>query len=131
MERAKQGTILRVLPSATNSKGTSSSFYRMAIQAKTPPLLVALEGKLELSPLAIPPRSGDINCVENIFHIVKQMFKFDAYRGDITVERFDEFCQRVKTTMHRLDNKLIDRTINSMSHRMHSIIGNKGQHTMY
>ena len=25
--------------------------------------------------LAVPPRSGDINCIENIFHVVKRILK--------------------------------------------------------
>ena len=39
----------------------------------------------------IPPRSPDLNPIENIFHIVKKELEGEAIRKHITVESFDEF----------------------------------------
>ena len=81
--------------------------------------------------MPIPPRSGDINCIENIFHIIKTILHDDALRKNITFETFDQFCARVSETIKSLDKNLINRTIASMNKRIDLIIANKGQRTKY
>ena len=46
--------------------------------------------------LKIPPRSPDLNPVENIFHIVSRKFEKDALQQEITHESYEEFCDRVQ-----------------------------------
>ena len=79
----------------------------------------------------LPPRSGDIHFIENIFHFAKMALEKDALDRNITHETFQEFSERVATTFHSLDTALIDRTIESMDHRIELLIENKGQRTRY
>ena len=79
----------------------------------------------------LPPRSGDIHFIENIFHIAKMALEKDALDRNITHETFQEFSERVATTFHSLDTALIDRTTESMNHRIELLIENKGQRTRY
>ena len=79
----------------------------------------------------LPPRSGDIHFIENIFHIAKMALEKDALDRNITHETFQEFSERVATTFHSLDTALIDRTIESKNHRIELLIENKGQRTRY
>ena len=58
--------------------------------------------------MPIPPRSGDINCIENIFHIIKTILHDDALRKNITFEMFDQFCAQVSETIKSLDKNLIN-----------------------
>ena len=44
----------------------------------------------------IPPRSPDMNPIENIFHPVKRKLNSDAIENNITHEGFKEFSDRVK-----------------------------------
>ena len=55
----------------------------------------------------------------------------DAIDRNITHETFQEFSERIATTFHNLDTALIDRTIESMNHRIELLIENKGQRTRY
>ena len=81
--------------------------------------------------VSLPPRSGDIHFVENIFHIVKTSLREDALNRNITHETFEQFSERVATTIKSLDGRLIDKTIESMNKRIDLIIKNKGQRTKY
>ena len=47
----------------------------------------------------IPPRSPDINPIENIFHITKQKLHADALNRNIVFENFDEYSKRIKDTL--------------------------------
>ncbi|XP_078364133.1 uncharacterized protein LOC144648463 [Oculina patagonica] len=76
-------------------------------------------------------RIGDINCIENIFHIVKTIVRNNVLRMNITYKTFEQFCERVAETIKSLDKGLIDKTIESMNHRMDLIIASKGQRTKY
>ena len=79
----------------------------------------------------LPPRSGDIHFIENIFYIVKMALEKYALDRDITHETFQEFSERVPTTFHNLHTTLIDRTVESMNNRIELLIKNKGQRTRY
>ena len=87
--------------------------------------------RLGAKPVPLPPRSGDIHFIENIFHIVKMALEKDALDTNITHETFQEFSEHVATTFHNLDTTLIDRTIESMNNRIGLLIKNKGQRTRY
>ena len=81
--------------------------------------------------VSLPPRSGDIHFVENIFHIVKTSLREDALNRNITHETFEQFSERVATTIKSLDRRLIDKTIESINKQIDLIIKNKGQRTKY
>lgn len=63
----------------------------------------------------LPPRSGDIHFIENIFHIVKMALEKDALDKNITQGTFQEFSECIATTFHNLDTALIDKTIESVN----------------
>ena len=81
--------------------------------------------------LAIPPRSPDINPIENIFHLVKGRLTKDALDRNITHEKFEDFSERVRSTILNMDRGVIDKTIASMDKRMDIIISKKGGRTRY
>ena len=81
--------------------------------------------------LAIPPRSPDLNPIENIFHLVKKILDADAMKNNIRYETYEQFSARIVETFKELDHTLIDRTIASMPKRIDAIIGNKGSRTKY
>lgn len=81
--------------------------------------------------LEIPARSPDINCIENIFHIVKKKLLCDAKRKHITKETFEQFEERVIQTIYNISDRLLKKTISSMPKRMEAIIKVNGGRTKY
>lgn len=79
----------------------------------------------------IPPRSPDLNPIENIFHLVGKQLKKDALEKNIAKELFLAFSNRVKRTMLNFPSEIIDRTIASMPKRIDMVIKNKGMRTKY
>ena len=80
---------------------------------------------------SIPPRSPDLNPIENIFHQVKCKLGDDALERNIVKENFHQFSKRVKDTIESLPKEVIDRTIASKDKRIEQIIKSKGQRTKY
>lgn len=80
---------------------------------------------------AIPKRSGDLNPIENIFNVVKKDLKRQAICLNITSESYQQFAQRVETTLYSLRREIVDNTIASMYNRLDLIIGNRGRRTKY
>ena len=76
----------------------------------------------------LPPRSGDIYFIENVFHIVEG-FGEGHIEKSITHETFQEFSDRVATTFHNLDTASIDKTIESMNNKIELLIKYKGKRT--
>lgn len=81
--------------------------------------------------LSIPPRSPDINPIENIFHLVSKKMKADALEQRLTVETYDEFQRRAILTIHSIPKQTIDKTIASSRDRLLAIIENGGERTKY
>ena len=79
----------------------------------------------------IPPRSPDLNPIENIFNLVKKNLNEDAITNNIVWENFAQFSARVKATIESTDVALIDKTIKSMERRIPLVIKGKGQRTRY
>lgn len=79
----------------------------------------------------IPPRSPDVNPIENLFNNVKDTLAKDAIRLNIVKETYEEFCDRVEDTLINYDKKLIDDTILSMNKRMGLIIKGQGKRLKY
>ena len=79
----------------------------------------------------IPSRSPDLNPCESIFHIVKDSLDDEAIEKHINKESFGDFKNRVLRTFSEMDPVVIDKTIESMSNRVLSIIEGKGCRTKY
>ena len=74
--------------------------------------------KIGVKCFPIPPRSPDINPIENLFHLVDVQLQQDALLLNITKESEEQFASRVrKTLLDFLTNK-IDCIIDSMPKRM-------------
>lgn len=81
--------------------------------------------------LSIPPRSPDINPLENFFKLVKDRLTKDAIANNITWESFLDFSKRVRETILTMDKAVIDKIIESMNKRMDLTISKKGGKTKY
>ena len=80
---------------------------------------------------SIPPRSPDINLIENFFHLVKKQLNRDALKENITQESYQQFSDRLKETILNFPVATIDNIIESMDKRMNMIIKKKGQRLRY
>ena len=65
------------------------------------------------------------------FHIVKDSLDDEAIEKHISKESFGDFKNRVLRTFSEMDTVVIDKTIESMSNRVLSIIEGKGCRTKY
>ena len=79
----------------------------------------------------IPPRSPDINPIENVFNVVRAKLHEEAITKNISSETYEEFCDRVEQTLLNFDKSVIDKTILSMNERMDLIIKGKGKRLKY
>ena len=89
--------------------------------------LVAIGGKK----FSIPPRSPDLNPIENIFHLAKRKLRQQAITENINSESYEQFVKRISRTLKSLPVELIDKTIDSMNKRIQLVIDRKGQRTRY
>ena len=78
----------------------------------------------------IPPRSPDLNPIENLFHTLTVRLNNDAFQRNITKETFKELS-RVKETILSVSSEEIDKIIDSMDKRITAILKGKGQRTKY
>lgn len=81
--------------------------------------------------VSIPPRSPDLNVIENFFHLVKKAIKQDTIEKHITFESFEEFSARVKNIIVNYPNRKIDKIIESMDKRINMVIEAKGNRIKY
>ena len=79
----------------------------------------------------IPPRSPDLNPIENIFHLVGKQLHENAWRQRITKETFQQFSRRIRKTLMNFPVNTIDRTIDSMDKRLNAVLAVNGQRTKY
>ena len=79
----------------------------------------------------IPPRSPDLNPIENIFHLVKRYLDQEAISKNIIRETFDEFSVRVLEAFGNIPVEIIDKTISSMNRRITAILASKGERIKY
>ena len=79
----------------------------------------------------IPPRSPDLNPIENIFHLVKRYLESEAISRNITRESFEEFQARVLRAFDCICTETIDNTIASLNKRIEGILASKGGRTKY
>ena len=81
--------------------------------------------------LKLPPRSGDIHCIENFFHAVKVELDKQALASNITRETYEEFSERVTRTIKNMPVDVVDKIIESMDNRISLVIFSRGQRTKY
>ena len=81
--------------------------------------------------LQIPPRSPDINPIENIFHLVKRQLDRQSIKENIVTETMADFETRIKRTLFELPVSHISNIIESMGKRMKKIITEKGKRLKY
>ena len=85
--------------------------------------------EIEAELLEIPPRSPDIDCIENVFHLVKRYLEEEAIAENITNETFERFKQRVFRVLNSIPSGVIDNVILSMNSRIQAILLSKGHRT--
>ena len=82
---------------------------------------------LKAKQLKIPPRSPDINPIENFFHSMTEKLRQQALKQNITHETFPEFSDRVTTTLKNFSITEINKTIESMNNSLQLIKQLNGQ----
>jgi len=87
--------------------------------------------KVKSMAFCIPPRSPDLNPIENFFNQVNQVLQKQALDSNITKESKEEFTERVKHTMISFDKAKIDRIIDTMPKRVIKVIQGRGRRTKY
>ena len=83
--------------------------------------------EIECELFKLPSCSADINPIEGIFHILKDLLEEQVIENNITKES----KKRVLRTLEQLDPDIIDKAIDSMPRRMKAIIKGKGSRTKY
>ena len=81
--------------------------------------------------LKIPPRSPDLNPIENFFNIVSTKLENDAIARNISKESFVQFQQRVIHTIYSIPVQTINNLISSMPRRIKAVIKAQGERTKY
>ena len=79
----------------------------------------------------IPPRSPDLNPIENFFHNVKRKLRQDALDKKLVYEDLSAFKRRIIETICTYDKNIIDKTISSMHNRLIQITKSNGCRTKY
>lgn len=81
--------------------------------------------------ISIPPRSPDINPIENFFNLIEQKLSADAISQKITSETFEEFSERVRKTILNYPVAHVNKIIESMNKRMKLIKQKGGKRLKY
>ena len=79
----------------------------------------------------IPPRSPDLNPIENFFHNVKRKLRQDELDKKLVYEDLSAFKRRIIETICTYDKNIIDKTISSMHNRLIQITKSTGCRTKY
>ena len=87
--------------------------------------------KIGAYPFSIPPRSPDLNPIENLFNLVRKALADDAVTKKLEAESWEQFIKRIEETLMGFDQGVIDKTIETMEKRLDLIIKNKGERTKY
>ena len=79
----------------------------------------------------IPPRSPNLNPIENFFHNVKRKLRQDALDKKLVYENLSAFKRRIIETICTCDKNIIDKTLSSMHNRLIQITKSNGCRTKY
>ena len=114
------------LPEAVMKKENYS--FKMVIHQKiAKDAIYIVGGKI----FSIPPRSLELNPIENVFNNVKSQIREQAIERYLTRENFEQFSQRIKSTLENYPIEVIDKTISSMNKHIDLVIKAKGEHIRY
>ena len=80
--------------------------------------------------MKLPPRSGDIHCIENVFHAAKVDLDKQALELNIR-ETYEEFSERVTRTIKNMPVDVVDKIIEPMDNRISLVLFSKRQRTKY
>ena len=72
-----------------------------------------------------------MDCIENVFNLVKRFLEEEAIALNITKECFEAFKRRVLTAFDSIPVAVIDNIISSMNKRIEAILACKGHRTKY
>lgn len=109
----------------------SNIFLQDGDPSQNSSMATAVFNELGIVCFKIPPRSPDLNPIENVFHLVKKKLNKDAIEQKIISENYEEFTARVLNTLNNFDQQIIDNIIKSMPKRIKSIKERKGQRLKY
>lgn len=127
--------IRRTFPNMFRRLGKTSRTQKIFVMDNDPSQTSAMAMKalreLRIDLKKIPPRSPDLNPIENLFHVVKRRLREDAKEKCINKETWDEFIIRVRSTLFDTSTDYIDKTIDSMPKRIKQIIRSKGRRIKY
>ena len=79
----------------------------------------------------IPPRSPDLNPIENLFHTMKKRLRIQALEEQIEYETFEQFSLRVKQQLLNVKAEDVDKIIDSMNKRVDDVLRTGGYRTKY
>ena len=80
---------------------------------------------------SIPPRSPDLNPIENLFNQVRMKIKSDSLSKQLTFESKETFRERVQNLLVNFDQQKINNIIKSMPKRVKMIKKGKGKRIKY
>ena len=75
----------------------------------------------------IPPRSHDLNPIENLFNLVLQKLNNEAIEKEIAEGSFRSFYERVKRCILSFPVEVVDKSISAMERRIKIVLKAKGQ----
>ena len=78
-----------------------------------------------------PPRSPDLNLIENAFNLVGEKLSSDAVKYSISKESYVKVVERTENTLLRYHIEPIDNIIKSMSKRIWQVIQSIAQGLEY
>jgi hypothetical protein len=81
-----------------------------------------------------PPYSPDLNPIKNLWALLKVEIYFrypELQDAPNTVETLELLIHATKTTWETFDKTIINRLIDTMEHRVNSVIKSKGWYTKY
>lgn len=79
----------------------------------------------------IPPRSPDLNPIENLFNQVRRTIKDDSLKKQLLRESKEDFTARVRDLLLSYSVERINNLISSMPKRVDMVIAAKGQRIKY
>lgn len=124
-----QGHFPEMFKMGNNSRG--KLFLQDGDPSQNSKVVMDAVEKIPCQLFSIPPRSPDLNPIENIFHLAGKALKKDALNRNIVKETYEQFTDRIKHTLLNFSSDTISRTIASMSKRIDAIIKAKGQRIKY
>ena len=75
---------------------------------------------------SIPPRSPELNPIENVFSFVKKELRHQVLENNIERESFQQFSLRVKATLYATKTSMVNSIISSYHNRLVKVILKKG-----